>query len=250
MADITKIQPIGSSIQYELGARYLTTGRTISISDNDATNTGPASSAFNGTANLTVKLPSTIKANLTGNASTATKLASSSTTNTFWRGDNTWSSILGPEGATTEGGQLTLAAAPSSGYEANLDVYSQYFRIHSKGSERFKIDLSSSAITVGTIPWGNVTNKPSTFAPSSHTHAYLPLTVTNSCNVNNVSQGLYIVGASITGAPLSNHGVLLYISSVGTPFQIYMPDNLFYIYKRIYSGGAWSGWQIMTAAWA
>ena len=74
MADITKIQPMGDSTQYELGARYLTTGRTISISDNDATNTGPASSAFNGTANLTVKLPSTIKASLTGNASTATTL--------------------------------------------------------------------------------------------------------------------------------------------------------------------------------
>ena len=79
MADITKIQPIGSSTQYELGARYLTTGRTFQIKDNDATNSGPVSSTFNGTANLVINLPSTIKASLTGNASTASKLATART---------------------------------------------------------------------------------------------------------------------------------------------------------------------------
>ena len=64
---------MGDSTQYTLGARYLTTGRTFQIKDNDATNAGPTSSAFNGTANIIMNLPSTIKASLTGNASTATK---------------------------------------------------------------------------------------------------------------------------------------------------------------------------------
>lgn len=52
-------------------ATKLETSRNFYVSDNDGTNTGPAT-AFNGSANATVKLPATIKATLTGNASTAT----------------------------------------------------------------------------------------------------------------------------------------------------------------------------------
>lgn len=47
------------------------TARTITISDNDGTNT-QANSGINGSANFTLKLPATIKASLSGNASTAT----------------------------------------------------------------------------------------------------------------------------------------------------------------------------------
>ena len=50
------------------------TARNISIADNSGTNTGTAVSV-NGAANATLKLPATIKASLTGNASTATKFA-------------------------------------------------------------------------------------------------------------------------------------------------------------------------------
>lgn len=49
------------------------TARNISIADNDGTNTGTAVSV-NGSANVALKLPATIKASLTGNASTATRL--------------------------------------------------------------------------------------------------------------------------------------------------------------------------------
>ena len=56
------------------------TARNIYIADNSATNTGPAVSV-NGSANATLKLPATIKASLTGNASTATTLQ---TTRTIW----------------------------------------------------------------------------------------------------------------------------------------------------------------------
>ena len=57
------------------------TARNISISDSDGTNTGSAVSV-NGSAAVTLKLPSTIKATLSGNASTATKLAASKTIQT------------------------------------------------------------------------------------------------------------------------------------------------------------------------
>ena len=65
------------------------TARNISISDSDGTNTGTAVSV-NGSANVTLKLPATIKASITGNcsgssgsctgnAATATKLATART---------------------------------------------------------------------------------------------------------------------------------------------------------------------------
>ena len=78
MADITKIQPIGSSTQYELGARYLTTARTLTIGDTGKT--------FNGTANV-----SWSKAEILG----------SSDSHHFLRGDGTWSNTLeSPNGST------------------------------------------------------------------------------------------------------------------------------------------------------
>jgi len=59
-------------------ATTLATARDINISDSDGTNTGTKIS-FNGSANGTIKLPATIKASITGscsgNAGTATKLA-------------------------------------------------------------------------------------------------------------------------------------------------------------------------------
>ena len=56
------------------------TARNVYIADNDGTNTSPAVSV-NGGSNPTLKLPATIKASLTGNASTATTLQTSRTIN-------------------------------------------------------------------------------------------------------------------------------------------------------------------------
>lgn len=54
-------------------ADQLATARTFRIADNDATNKGPTTS-FNGSANVIINLPSTIKASLSGNASSASSL--------------------------------------------------------------------------------------------------------------------------------------------------------------------------------
>jgi hypothetical protein len=54
------------------------TARNISISDADGTNTGSAVSV-DGSENETLKLPTTIKASITGNADTSTKLANART---------------------------------------------------------------------------------------------------------------------------------------------------------------------------
>ena len=72
-------------------ATKLATARTINIQDSTATNTGTGAS-FDGSGNATIKLPATIKASITGNcsgssgsctgnAATATKLATARTIN-------------------------------------------------------------------------------------------------------------------------------------------------------------------------
>ena len=55
-------------------ATTLATSRNINLKDADSTNTGTGAS-FNGSSDITLKLPATIKASLTGNADTATALA-------------------------------------------------------------------------------------------------------------------------------------------------------------------------------
>ena len=57
------------------------TARTVTISDNDGTNT-QANTGINGSANFTLKLPATIKANLTGKATSAGTADSATTATT------------------------------------------------------------------------------------------------------------------------------------------------------------------------
>lgn len=50
----------------------------------------------------------------------------------------------------------------------------------------------------------------------------------------------YFKVGSNTNAPVTNHGKLTVNFDVGTPNQIFEPDNLNYYYKRTYSSSAWS----------
>lgn len=59
-----------------------------------------------------ITVPGGITANLTGNADTATKLASTGTTAQFWRGDNAWSNML--SGAHTKSLATFVATAGST----------------------------------------------------------------------------------------------------------------------------------------
>ena len=102
------------------------TARNISIADSDATNTGTAVSV-NGSGNVTLKLPATIKATLSGNASTATKatqdsagqqinktyikgLSVSGKTITYTKGDGTTGTITTQDTNTTYSAATTSAA--------------------------------------------------------------------------------------------------------------------------------------------
>ncbi len=88
------------STLYASYAAQLTSAVNLYIADSDATNTGAAVS-FSGASNVTLKLPSTIKATLSGNATTATTAAKLSTVSktawgrTYWTANGVPDSISG-----------------------------------------------------------------------------------------------------------------------------------------------------------
>lgn len=49
------------------------------------------------------------------------------------------------QNGSSEGGEIYLAGAPSYGYYAALDVYTNLWRIHSNGGQRFYVNLQSGA---------------------------------------------------------------------------------------------------------
>ena len=104
------------------------TARNISISDSDGTNTGTAVSV-NGSAAVTLKLPATIKASLTGNASTATKATNDSDGNAI----NT--TYIKKSIGTTKGDILYWSAASTP---ARLGI----------GSKGYVLKVSNSSLPI------------------------------------------------------------------------------------------------------
>lgn len=85
----------------------------------------------------------------------------------------------------------------------------------------------------------------------NHDGRYVRYYTVTTLDCNNLSVGLTVAKVSATNAAHTNHSTFLYISDVGTPFQIQIPDSSVpYIYKRYYSSGTWSGWFKLNAGYA
>lgn len=88
---------------------------------------------------------------------------------------------------------------------------------------------------------------------SDHNHdgRYVRYYAVTTLDCNNLAAGLTAARISATNAAHTNCSAYLYISDVGTPFQIQIPDsNIPYIYKRYYGSGGWSGWFKLNAGYA
>lgn len=88
---------------------------------------------------------------------------------------------------------------------------------------------------------------------SDHNHdgRYVRYYVVTTLDCNNLASGLTVARINATNAAAAFHSAYLYISDVGTPFQIQIPDsNVPYIYKRYYYSGEWSGWFKLSAGYA
>ena len=70
-------------------------------------------------------------------------------------------------------------------------------------------------------------------------------------NANNAAQGWHDVSAVISNSACENHSSLIYVTNVGTPYQLQIPDaSIMYIYKRYYTSGSWSSWGKIYAGYA
>ena len=93
----------------------------------------------------------------------------------------------------------------------------------------------------------------SNFATSGHNHdgRYLRyFRYTTSPNADSMEDGWHDAKAAITNAPTTNHGTLIQNSYNGTPFQIFIPDASYYIYKRYKSGSIGGTWTKISAGYA
>lgn len=89
---------------------------------------------------------------------------------------------------------------------------------------------------------------------SDHNHdgRYVRYYTVTTLDCNNLAAGLTAARITATNAaPNTNHSAYLYITDVGTPFQIQIPDSSIpYIYKRYYRQGKWSEWFKLNAGYA
>ena len=88
---------------------------------------------------------------------------------------------------------------------------------------------------------------------SEHNHdgRYVRYYTVTTLDCNNLASGLTVARVNATNAASTHHSAYLYISDVGTPFQIQIPDSdTSFIYKRYYSSGKWSGWFKLNAGYA
>lgn len=79
----------------------------------------------------------------------------------------------------------------------------------------------------------------------------LPFYTKTSGDCNSMSQGLTVLTAVASNQNGGNHSAFLTITSIGTPFQLQIPDSSeAYIYKRCKSGSSWSAWSKLSAGYA
>lgn len=145
--------------------------------------------------------------------------------------------------------------------------------ISSDKSGMFKVGNGTSKwseLGYNHVTWANVEGKPSTYPATAHTHddryyteseindkvtalnnsiatKVTEKTITTATDFNTfTTTGIYHICVSTNSnlhAPTTNHGTLIVDFSVGTPYQIWIPDNnMIAQYKRTYSSSTWSGW--------
>lgn len=133
------------------------------------------------------------------------------------------------------------------------------------------VNITGNAASASSVAWGNVTGKPSTFTPSSHSHSIANITNLQSeldnravsknlaadVDLNNVTApGLYCCagGNSAKNKPnnVDNFGLeVIHCASGAYYVQILYVGNSAIPYRRANSNGTWSAWTLdkLTDTW-
>lgn len=109
---------------------------------------------------------------------------------------------IGVYDASSYADKLVFSYTTDTNYSSGNNTSSVY-TIDANGYFSGTCSYASSAGSANSVAWGNVTGKPSTFAPSSHTHSYLPLsggTMTGAISIttNGVTNSFYSQNSSFT----------------------------------------------------
>lgn len=122
---------------------------------------------------------------------------------------------------------------------------------------------TGTADSANSVAWENVKDKPTTFPVEAHTHddryytesevntllasKVHEETITDARDLNTVkTTGIYhLKTTNFTNGPgIANHGTLIVDYTVGTPYQIYIPDSINQAFRRNYnnSSSVWNAW--------
>lgn len=103
--------------------------------------------------------------------------------------------------------------------------------------------IVKEAIEAGNVNWNGVTDKPSTYPPSDGSGYYVKNESLSNVNLDDVvTTGIYHLTGNNSNMPLSCNATLIVDFNVGTPYQIFIPDYAYVMYKRTYSNSSWSAW--------
>lgn len=87
-------------------------------------------------------------------------------------------------------------------------------------------------------PWKRVLDS------SNYTNYALKNENLSNVDLNNVTTtGIYHLTGTLTNNPINGNATLYVEFDVGTPYQIFIPDYMYVMYKRNYSNGSWGNWQ-------
>ena len=219
---------------------------------------------------------------ITGNASSASeasllKVIAGTTRASNWDGavsglKTVWRQAFIDSSITADSGDFVLGLRPSKyssgGTELCMMIDGDYYAMGNKvlnaanyndyaptktgggASGTWGINITGSA---GSVAWGNVTNKPSTFTPSSHTHSYITYNDTRSNNQSpdDVQAGLTVHLKANGTDGISDGGSYHAVLNVkdwgdysGGPYwQSSVTANNNMYFRRSTSGSAWGSWQ-------
>lgn len=152
------------------------------------------------------------------------------------------------------GGILNVSATTS---------VSSYYVGYKSGSSWYRL-RAGYADSAGSVAWGDVSGKPSTFAPSTHSHAWSTITsrpadnqfpntaqvIGSSQNLNNyTTPGFYFQNSNANASsgsnyPIAHAGTLIVTKDAGTT-QMYYHYNGSGVYYRTLYGSTWTPWRTL-----
>lgn len=102
----------------------------------------------------------------------------------------------------------------------------------------------SHAKSADSVSWAGVKDTPSTYPPADGSGYYVKNEIlTGNIDLDDITVcGIYHLAGTLVNNPESCNATLIVDFNVGTPYQLFIPDYNYRMYKRVKSNGNWSSW--------